>query len=450
MSEWAKESIFYHIYPLGFCGAPINNLGQSTNGNRLQVLFEWLDSIQNLGCNAIYLGPVFQSYWHGYDTSDYYHVDSRLGTNEEFSAFSEELHQRGMRLVLDGVFNHVGRGFWAFRDLQEKGQSSAYQDWFVGVDFSRQSPDGDAFDYATWEGHHTLPKLNLHNPDVRKHLLDAVLMWMRDFKIDGLRLDAADCVEPFFWKELHQITKSENPDFWLMGEIIHGDYRQWANEEMLDSVTNYAAYKGLWSSLNDSNYYEIAYAFDQQSDENHGLLRHLHLYNFVDNHDVSRVASIIKDKSLLYPLYLLLFTMPGIPSIYYGSEFGVVGKKEEGDAVLRRAYQINELMPGDQALRDAIQQFAAIRKTSKALTRGNYRKLVVQMEQFAFLRSSEEDQVVVVLNSSPTPVDVQLPLNDLKQSRAVDVLNGNEEFWIKNGKLDCTVPARWGRILRFN
>jgi cyclomaltodextrinase len=422
MTDWPKSSTFYHIYPLGLCGAPQYNHGESTAGNRLNVMFSWLDAIQELGCDAIYLGPIFESAWHGYDTTDYYHVDSRLGTNDDLKAFSAELHRRGMRLVLDGVFNHVGRGFWAFRDLQEHGQISAYREWFAGVDFSRHSPKGDAFDYGTWEGHYSLPKLNLHNPDVRRHLFDAVRMWMREFKIDGLRLDAADCVEPFFWKELHQVTKGENPEFWLMGEIIHGDYRIWANDEMFDSVTNYCAYKALWSSLNDANYHEIAYTLDQQSDRQQGTLKHLHLYNFVDNHDVSRISSVIKDQTLLYPLYLMLFTMPGIPSIYYGSEFGVTARKEDGDEGLRQAYGISSLMQGNLSLRQAIQNFSAIRKRSKALMFGDYRKLIVQNQQIAYARSWGGEMIVIVINSSDQSVEMKIPLHSISSSQAVDIL----------------------------
>ena len=450
MAHWAKSSMFYHIYPLGLCGAPAENRGESTAGNRLQVLYDWLEPIQALGCNAIYLGPIFQSVKHGYDTSDYYQVDSRLGTNEEFAAFASEVHRRGMRLVLDGVFNHVGRGFWAFQDLQRNGQASAYRDWFVDVDFSKRSPAGDGFEYATWEGHSSLVKLNLHNPDVRQHLFDAVRMWTREFKIDGLRLDAADCVEPFFWKELHQVTRSIHPEFWLMGEIIHGDYRQWANEEMFDSVTNYTAYKGLWSSLNDANYHEIAYTLEQQFERGQGLLSHLHLYNFVDNHDVSRIASQIKKPELLYPLYILLYTMPGIPSVYYGSEFGVTGKKEDGDGALRQAYDITRLLQGNLSLQEAIQRFSAIRSESVALRFGDYRKVDVQMQQFAFLRTFQHEKMLVVLNASDQPAQMNLKLPEITAGQGTDVLNGQEVFPVQNGMLTCVVPAMWGRIIQFS
>jgi glycosidase len=353
-----------------------------------------------------------------------------------------------MRLILDGVFNHVGRDFWAFRDLLEHGQASPYVDWFVNVDFSQRSPMGDAFDYTTWEGNSSLPKLNVHHPDVRKHLLDAVLWWMDEFSIDGLRLDAADCVEPSFWKDLHHVTKSANPAFWLMGEVIHGDYRQWANAEMFDSVTNYTAYKGLWSSLNDANYHEIAYTLRQQSDHQQGILRHLSLYNFVDNHDVSRVASLIKDPSLLYPVYLLLFMMPGIPSIYYGSEFGIHGRKEDGDAALRKPEDISHLMSGDLSLRQAIQRFSAIRQESRAVQQGDFRILDVQMEQFVFQRSYADEVVIVVINAAQEPVLVEVPVEGVYRDIATDVLNGGQPIDVENGYFHGMVPARWGRVLK--
>ena len=183
-----------------------------------------------MGVNAIYLGPIFESSKHGYDTIDYFQIDRRLGSNENMKNLSNEIHKRGMRLVLDGVFNHTGRGFWAFQDLLNNGRSSNYIDWFQGVNFNRTSPMGDPFDYETWQGYYDLVKLNLGHPAVNEHLLSAVNYWMEEWQIDGLRLDAADCVSLEFWKELRNFCTSRNPDFWLMGEIIHGDYRNWANE----------------------------------------------------------------------------------------------------------------------------------------------------------------------------------------------------------------------------
>jgi glycosidase len=254
-AEWINQAIFYHIYPLGLCGAPeVNHLSEPVV-HRLDTLHPWLDHIQSIGANAIYLGPVFQSMSHGYDTVDYYQVDRRLGDHQTLQRFSEALHRRGMHLVLDGVFNHVGRDFWAFRDVIEHGPNSAYKAWFHNLRFGEQSPKGDPFTYDGWHGHYSLVKLNLSNPDVRVHLFDAISMWRSEFGIDGLRLDAADSIDFDFLKALREFTDKIHPGFWLMGEVVHGDYRQWANPRTLHTVTNYEAYKGLYSSLNDGNYH---------------------------------------------------------------------------------------------------------------------------------------------------------------------------------------------------
>ena len=285
--------------------------------------------------NALYLGPLFESSAHGYDTADYYQVDRRLGNNEMLSRLSAVLHQKNIRLILDGVFNHVGRDFWAFRDVLKSGRQSAYCDWFQGLDFHKRSPYNDPFSYENWNGHHNLVKLNLSNPSVKDHLFQAVDMWIREFAIDGLRLDVADCLDLHFLKELSAFCKSRRSDFWLMGEVIHGDYRKWVNPETLDSVTNYVGYKGLYSSHVDKNYFELAHTLYRQFGEK-GIYRDLLLYSFADNHDVNRVASQLKNPAHLYPLYSLLFTMPGVPSIYYGSEWGIEGKRtSQSDQALR-------------------------------------------------------------------------------------------------------------------
>ena len=238
MASWITNAVFYHIYPLGFCGAPqYHHQGEQTN--RINKLEEWIPHLKELGINALYLGPVFASSEHGYDTRDYYHIDRRLGDDKAFAHVCRRLHENGIRVVLDGVFNHVGRDFWAFQDVQRNGQNSRCCGWFQNLHFGGQSPLGDPFCYDAWEGHFNLVKLNLKNPEVVDHLLGAVDSWIRDFQIDGLRLDAADCIDPDFFRRLRRFCKERKEDFWLMGEIIHGDYNRWANPEMLDSVTNY-------------------------------------------------------------------------------------------------------------------------------------------------------------------------------------------------------------------
>ncbi len=448
--QWAKEAIFYHIYPLGLCGAPEQNNVNSPAQPRLKEVASWVDHIKQLGCNALYLGPLFESGTHGYDTADYYAVDRRLGTNETLKELSNQLHENGIRLVLDGVFNHVGRDFWAFRHLLEHKENSPYRHWFSGVNFSRQNPYGDPFSYEGWNGHHSLVKLNLQHPDVKAHLFDAVKMWVETFGIDGLRLDAADVMDLNFLRELSAFCKQLKPDFWLMGEVIHGDYRRWINEGQLDSTTNYECYKGLYSSHNDANYFELAHSLKRLFGTE-GIYRNQFLYSFVDNHDVNRIASTLKNPGQLYPLHALLFSMPGIPSIYYGSEWGIAGKKKaDTDAPLRPALDIAKA-PKEAphpSLAKAIARFAQIRKAHPALQYGEYQELHVAHEQFAFSRKTKEEQLIVVVNSANAPAKLQLkvPLPDGKV--LVDLLEPKQTFKVTGGHLPLEIPGCWARILK--
>lgn len=448
--RWTKNAFFYHLYPLGLCGAPFINHFEKPVQNRLEQLESWLDHIQYLGANAILLGPVFQSISHGYDIADYFQVDRRLGDTEALARFSEKVHQRGMRLVLDAVFNHVGRAFWAFRDVLIHREASGYQDWFSNLQFGEVSPKGDPFTYESWNGHYDLVKLNLSNPAVRAHLFDAVAMWIDRFDIDGLRLDAADCIDPEFLRALSAFTRQKRPDFWLMGEVVHGDYRHYVNPETLHSVTNYECYKGLYSSLADANYFEIAHGLKRQFGMQ-GIYQQLSLYNFVDNHDVDRVASKLGRGSLLYPLYILLFTMPGIPSVYYGSEWGIEGKKANGsDAQLRPALEIHALQAHapQPDLPETIHRIASIRRDSEALLCGSYAQVFVAPQQFAFLRMVDGESVVVVLNSAQQPERILLSV-PWQDGKLVDLLNPGQSYTIQSQKAEVQIPATWGRILRW-
>jgi cyclomaltodextrinase len=447
MKNWSRDAIFYHIYPLGFCAAPPRNDFTSPTVHRLEQIVPWLDHIAALGVNAIYLGPVFESSAHGYDTVDYYHVDRRLGNNATLAALSTEVHQRGMRLVLDAVFNHVGRDFWAFYDLRQNGQQSPYKDWFYNLRFGERNAYGDAFTYEGWSGHTSLVKLNLHNPAVKQHIFEAVASWIEAFNIDGLRLDAADAIDLDFLEELAAYCKAIRPDFWLMGEVVHGDYTAWANPQTLDSVTNYECYKGLYSSLNDANYFEIAYALKRQFGTE-GIYRNLSLYNFVDNHDVNRVASNLHNPAQLYPLYLLLFSIPGVPAIYYGSEWGVRGKRTPSDdRMLRPA--LDALVQGERDfdLAAYIGRLAGIRQATPALKYGDYQPLHVAHQQFAFLRQVEGQRAIIALNAAGQPAALELHLPDGGDHEMRDVLN-DEVFSVVAGVLRLeSVPAYGGRIL---
>ena len=450
MKHWAYDAIFYHVYPLGFCGAPSHNDFCSPAVPRLEQLYGWIDHLQALGVNALYLGPLFESTAHGYDTADYYRVDRRLGSNQTLSEVVAALHRSGIRVILDGVFNHVGRDFWAFRDVLAQGARSPYCDWFQGLSFSGCSPYGDPFTYEGWNGHASLVKLNLHNPAVREHLLQAVALWVREFEIDGLRLDVADCLDLDFQQALAAFCRDLRSDFWLMGEVIHGDYRRWVNPETLDSVTNYECYKGLYSSHVDKNYFEIAYALNRQFGDG-GLYRELPLYNFADNHDVNRVASLLTNPAHLYPLYCLLFTMPGVPSIYYGSEWGIAGRRtEQDDGALRPHLDLDALARTSPHpdLPAVVSKLAAIRRGTAALRYGDYRQLFVSHEQLAFARRWEDDHVIVLLNAAAEPVPFDLTLPGDGDGRLVDLLNPGETFPVARGQVhvDAVYP-HWARIL---
>lgn len=366
-----------------------------------------------MGCNTILFGPIFQSLSHGYDTSDYLKTDCRLGNKEDFKKVFDELHKNGIKILLDGVFNHVGRGFWAFNDLQNKGEKSEYKDWFVNINFTQSSPSGDSFSYEMWEGNPGLVKLNLHNEEVSNHLLDAVRMWVKDFDIDGLRLDAADCVDKDFWKKLHTFTKQLKPDFWLMGEIIHGNYSDWANEEMLDSTTNYECWKGIYSSHNDKNYFEIAYSLNRQFGED-GIYKGLDLYSFLDNHDVSRIATQLSNQKDLKNAYTMLFTMPGVPSVYYGSEFALTGEKcggSNGDDEVRPSLDIEELSQMPNELIQYIQKLAELKKTNEALQFGAYKEILIRNEQLVYARELNDDYVIICLNCADHPENLNFQYN---------------------------------------
>ena len=454
MQHWTEQSFFYHIYPLGLCAAPPTNDFTSPPVPRLEKIHAWLDHIQSLGANALYLGPLFESSSHGYDTADYYWVDRRLGSNETLARLSKDLHERGMRLVLDGVFNHTGRNFWAFRDVLAHGENSAYCDWFANLRFGQRSPYNDPFTYEAWNGHYRLVRLNLANPHVKEHLFGAVEMWIRDFNIDGLRLDTADCLDFGFMADLAALCRRLRPDFWLMGEVIHGDYRKWANANTLNSVTNYEVYKGLYSSHVERNYFELAYALNRQFGPD-GIYRDLPLYTFADNHDVNRVASNLSNPAQLAPLYALLLTIPGVPSLYYGSEWGIQGKKTNySDQALRPALDLDEIsrhapQPG---LSRMIARLAAIRRRSAALLGckpGSYRQLWVDHQQFAFLRQAGSQQIITAVNSADAPATLHLevaPTPDATQFP--DLLNPGEVFCADNGRVTVELPPFSARILQ--
>ena len=444
MTHWIDNAVFYHIYPLGLCGAPRHNDGSSAPVSRLDNLIPWLEGAAGLGCNALYLGPLFESVSHGYDTSDYYKVDRRLGDHAALQSLIEEAHRLGLRVILDGVFNHVGRDFFAFRDILANRQNSAYTHWFSGLDFAADNSYHDRLSYHCWDGHENLVKLNLSNAQVRAHLFDAVRHWMEEFDIDGLRLDAADVIDKDFLSELAGFAKKSNPDFWLMGEVVHGDYRDWANPDRLDSVTNYECFKGLYSSFNDRNLFEIAWSLNRQFGEG-GLYRHLNLYNFADNHDVSRVASLLKDPANLLPLYTILFSIPGVPSLYYGSEFALKGAKEEGDEALRPALKLEDMH--DTSLIDSLKRLAKAKREVPVLGSGSYRQLFLASEQLAFARESQGQAALTLINAADQPATIEFSAEAWAGSTFYDVLNTDFQYTCRDAKVSLQLPPHASMLL---
>lgn len=413
---WAYESVFYQIYPLGFCGAPYENDGVLTS--RIKKVVEWIPHMKKLGVNAIYFSPVFESDTHGYNTRDYKKIDVRLGTNEDFKEVCRKLHENGIRVVLDGVFNHVGRGFYQFQDVIKNRQNSPYLNWFR-VNLDGNSNYNDGLWYEGWEGNYDLVKLNLQNNEVIEHLLDAVKYWVDEFDIDGLRLDVAYCLDENFVRRLRSFTEGLKSDFFLLGEMLHGDYNRLVNDAMLHSATNYECYKGLYSSFNSMNLFEINHSLLRQfGPENWTLYRGKHMLSFVDNHDVTRIASILTNEKHLPLVYALCFGMPGIPCVYYGSEWGAKAQKSDGDPALRACFDA----PVYNDLSAWISRLAEAKKNSKALNYGSFRSVVLTNKQCIFERKTDEERVLVAINAEDQPYTAHF---DAGCGQAVDLISGD-------------------------
>ena len=413
---WAYESVFYQIYPLGFCGAPFENDGLLEH--RILKVLDWIPHMVKLGVNAVYFSPLFESDTHGYNTRDYRKLDVRLGTNEDFKKVCNALHENGIRVVLDGVFNHVGRGFGPFQDVLKNRESSPYVSWFQRIEFGGNSNYNDGLWYEGWEGNYDLVKLNLHNEDVVNYLLESVKSWVDEFDIDGLRLDVAYCLDEGFVRRLRGYTQGLKEDFFLVGEMLHVDYNRLMNDQMLHSATNYECYKGLFSSFNSMNMFEIVHSLLRQfGPENWTLYKGKHLLSFVDNHDVTRVASILTNEKHLPLIYALAFGMPGIPCVYYGSEWGEKADKRQGDPALRPSFEA----PVWNELGDWISCLAKAKKQSVALNYGSFRSVLLTNKQCIFERRTDEERVLVAINADGEDFVAHF---DAGCGMAVDLLSG--------------------------
>lgn len=443
---WYDEAVFYHIYPLGMADAPKENTyGEPVH--RLNNLIPWIRHIKDIGCNAIYIGPLFESVGHGYETTDYKKLDSRLGDNEDLKNYVAKCHEEGIRVIFDGVFNHTGRDFFAFQDIKKNREGSQYRDWYCNVNFGGNNEYNDGFSYDNWGGYNLLVKLNQRNPAVKDYICDVIRLWVKEFDVDGIRLDAADVLDFDFMKALRGVANEVKLDFWLMGEVIHGDYSRWVNEGTLHSVTNYQLHKALYSGHNDHNYFEIAHTVKRLYDMGGSNPNGFKLYNFVDNHDVERIYTKLANKAHYVPVHILLYTLPGIPSVYYGSEFGIEGKKEKfSDASLRPALSYEDY-------KDALQTnpytklTAALGKTrqhSKALCYGDYRELLLRNRQYAFSRTFDGECAVITVNNDDSDYTMTLPVNS-SCAEYVGALSG-QRVSVVNGNICVNVKANSGDI----
>ena len=438
--SWYNEAIFYHIYPLGLSGAPKQN-DYSTPVHRLNTLLPWIDHIKAIGYTALYIGPLFESVGHGYETTDYKKLDSRLGTNEDLTAFVKVCHEKGIKVIFDGVFNHTGRDFFAFKDIQKNREHSPYLNWYCNVNFYGNNEYNDGFSYDNWGGYNLLVKLNQRNPDVQNYICDVIRYWVSEFDVDGIRLDAADVLDFDFMRMLRRTAEEVKPDFWLMGEVIHGDYSRWVNGETLHSVTNYALHKALYSGHNDHNYFEIAHTVKYLQN-----MGNLDLYNFVDNHDVERIYTKLSNKAHFTPVHILLYTLPGVPSIYYGSEFGIEGRKERSsDDSLRPALSLDdyETALGDNPCTALIAALGQIRQHTPALSYGSYAELHLTNRQFAFARDLNDVRVVVTVNNDDNAASMDLPAGNAVEY--IGALSG-QKVAVQDGRINVTVPANSGEI----
>jgi glycosidase len=409
--SWVQHAIWWQLYPLGFAGAERSAPAPgAVPGDGLRRLLPWLDYAVELGASGIALGPVFAAETHGYDTTDYYRIDPRLGDGGDFDRLVAAAHARGLRVLLDGVFNHVGRSFAPFRDAVRGGPAAATAPWFC-LDWSGRAPGAEP-GYADFEGHHRLVALNHAEPAVATFVAGVMKHWLGR-GADGWRLDAAYAVPPSFWTRVLGEVRREFPEAYFVGEYIHGDYAAAVAEGSLDSATQYELWKAIWSSLNDANYFELAAALERHN----AMLESFAPLTFVGNHDVTRIASRLTDPALLPLALVVLFTVGGTPSVYYGDEQAFRGTKEDrvgGDDDVRPAFPSDPAgLPGAGGpvfglhrqligLRRRHPWLHSARSTVHFLANGSLSYSVVGADPV-------RERLVVALNLAAGPADVEVP-----------------------------------------
>jgi cyclomaltodextrinase len=394
--EWVRHAIWWQIYPLGFVGAYPARVRPDAAEHRLRRVVEWLDHAIDLGASGIALGPIFASRTHGYDTTDHYHVDPRLGDDADFDQLVGEAHRRGLRVLLDGVFNHVGTEFPRYREALEQGVDGTAASWFRRA--------GKRF--HTFEGHDELITLNHSNEEVVSYVADVMAHWL-DRGADGWRLDAAYAVPDSFWARVLPHVRSGHPDAWFVGEVIHGDYVARVRDAGFDSVTQYELWKATWSALNDGNFHELDWALQRHND----FLNDFVPLTFIGNHDVTRIASRLQDSRHLAHAAVLLFTTGGSPSVYAGDEYAYQGLKEEragGDDAVRPEFG-SPATPSDQHAQDVFrlyQHLIGLRRRHPWLSSATTTALQLTNEQYVYQTRHDDDALVVALNVGDKPLSL--------------------------------------------
>ncbi|SHL25318.1 alpha-amylase family glycosyl hydrolase [Fibrobacter sp. UWEL] len=455
-----RPNHIYHVFPLGAL----------RNGN-IRELTSIIPHMQSLRMDSIMLGPIFKSETHGYDVTDMYQVDPRLGNNEDLKQMVRDFHEAGFHVYLDAVWNHSSRHHFAYKDLREKGRNSPYAAWYRNPNFDKPNLCGDTFTVDCWAGFQELPAFNLQNPEVERELIHCAEYWMDEFDIDGVRLDAAENMDLGFLKHLADACHRKRPDFWMMGEVVFGDPTRWLDAG-LNSVTNYQTYKSLWSSINDGNMFELAYNLNRFFDDKSGICRNSRLQLFNENHDVSRIYSVLKNKADNYLQHFLFYTLPGVPTLYYGEEFGLDATKGGSDDWnLRPAMHVEngnilfegslgetqaKSRPGKENLLAVIRHLASVRQDSSALREGGYQQEFVHSRQLAFWRTHQDGDVLVVANLQDAPVQFEIDLRKHFGCGSIppkwaDLMNPHKTLIPSGGSstriLTLQIPSKWGCIL---
>jgi cyclomaltodextrinase len=408
--DWVRHAIWWQVFPLGFVDAePELASIDGAVRHRLDRIVEWLDYAVELGASGLALGPVFASETHGYDTVDHFRVDPRLGDADDLARLFAAAHDRGLRVMLDGVFNHVGRAFPAFARVLEQGPAAPEAGWFR-LSRPHGTTPGAEPEYDTFEGHHRLVALDHTNPAVADHVADVMCFWL-DAGADGWRLDAAYVVPAEFWAAVLPRVRARHPDAYIVGEVIHGDYREIVERSGVDAVTQYELWKAIWSSLADRNLHELAWALGRHNE----LLASFVPLTFVGNHDVTRIASALPDDRHLPHALAILLTVGGTPSIYYGDEQAFRGVKEHregGDDAIRPAFPAGG--PGGLAewgrpTYRLHQDLIGLRRRHSWLHRATTTALDLQNRRAVLESTDGEHRILLALNLDDDEADLQAP-----------------------------------------